>query len=484
MFHHRRRISDTDFSQRRRKQIREAQRAYRNRKDQAITDLEDKVKKLEEAKTVMTQEFSGFLQLLQSQGTAHANPEVSQRFQNLSQKYLPDAIGQPPRESDENSGASSTAAREKAPAQHHQRRHTMGTMSTASSDQYTPIPSTAQARPSLRGAPNSFASSATSFYPPEAMSYEVIAQPTPENASFPSYTPDPQAPGGWVEQPPMGQSLIPHGPHTAASYAPQEQTFGRRLHLTTLRRGLILAAMPSPPPNRFSAVFGFCLLYESREAIINRLVEQFQAVSQAPMDNWEALFPHPHGYDKRITELPGFEGEQFVDSEEVDTYLLRRGIHIPGSADFVEVELNPNEFAGAFETGTVPVNVAVAPVGQAAAPMQPAGMGHIPVSGMWHSQPAQTAAATSTADAITTMFTDGSATGATDTGAMNPFLCPAIPVGSWVSQSPPKFKATLNVSVLVEELIAKSVCLGYTSGLRPKDVDRAVKIATGLFRER
>jgi len=439
-----------------------AQRNYRSRKEQQIIDLGERVKQLEETKTAMTQDVSDFLQLLQTQTTVLTNPELSQRFRAISQMYLSSAAhSQEPRETDSQSRTSSTAGPgpDNTTARQHQRRHTMGTVSTASSDRYTVLPSAAQARASVPGATDSFASSTTSFYPPEAVSYEVIAHPTPENASFPSYTPDPQAPGGWVEQqPPASQSLVPSGLQPqppAAAYPPQEQTFGRRLHLTALQQGLRLASMQEPPPERFAAVFGYCLQYESQPAIVTRLVEQIQAVSRAPMYDWEAVFPHPHGYEKRITELPGFGREVFMDLEAVDGYLLQRGIHIPASAEYVEVEINPDDFGGAVENGTVPTNRA--PSGQ------------------------DQAAGSSTANAITTMFTDGSTTGASDTGSMNPFLCPAVPTGQWTSQSPPRFKATINVSILVEELIHKTVCLGRTPGIRPKDVDRAVKISTGLY---
>jgi hypothetical protein len=432
----------------------------------------------------MTRDFSDFLQLLQTQTTALANPELSQRFSAISQKYLSSAAhSNQPRETDSQSRTSSTAGpgRDNTTARQHQRHHTMGTVSTASSDRYTVLPSASQARASVPGTTDSFASSATSFYPPEATSYEVITDPTPENASFPSYTPDPQAPGGWVEQqPPVSQSLVPSGLQPpAASYPLQERTFGRRLHLTALEQGLRLASMQNPPKERLTAVFGYCLQYEPQPAIVTRLVEQIQAVSQAPMNNWEALFPHPHGYEKRITELPGYDSEVFMDLEAVDGYLLQRGIHIPASAEYVEVEINPDDFGGALETGTVPANRAPSGQDQAASRTQQ----QASVSATWQTHPsqAQKAAGSATADAITTMFTDGSATGASDTGSMNPFLCPAIPTSQWTSQSPPRFKATINVSILVEELIHKTVCLGKTPGIRPKDVDRAVKISTGLY---
>lgn len=51
---------DETAQDRRRTQIRLAQRAYRNRKDTAITTLEDKVKDLEDANENMSKEFMNF----------------------------------------------------------------------------------------------------------------------------------------------------------------------------------------------------------------------------------------------------------------------------------------------------------------------------------------------------------------------------------------------------------------------------------------
>lgn len=366
----------------------------------------------------MTREFSGFLELLHAHGALSSNPELSRRFDDISQKFFALTPGNPFREGDGQSAASSTAGRDKAPAPHHRRRLTMGTISSASSDNFMTMPTAAQPRPNAQGMANSFASSGSAFYPPDTLSYEVITQPTPENASFPSYTPDPQAPSGWVEQPPVtaqlsAQALVPQIP-TPSSYIAPDGSFSRRLQLSMLRRMLMLATMTNPSPDAFGAVFGLSLLFESREAIILRLTEQVQALEQADMTGWSGTPSRPGGmgsfshnvrFDKRAQmEYPGFDGV-FLDSDEVERHLEQLGVRIPANAEYVSAELYPDQFASAEETGTVAVSAP--PGGQGSMQMQGSGM------------------AQAQGGAVATMFSDRSASGAADT-PMDAYLCPPI----------------------------------------------------------
>lgn len=494
-------------------------------------ELEEQVERLEREKMDMSRDLGSVLDLLRNQGIAQTSAAIARRFDEICQKYPLTAHDCP--EGDAQSVMSSNTGRERFGHPSHPRQ-TLGTISSASSDHHGMMPG-AQVRPPAQGPNLSFGSSGVGFYPPETLAYEVIAQPTPENASFPSYAPDPRAPGTWIEQPPVPphpqqvffqqqqvgaeQALVNNPMANPDSSAASEATFGRRLQRRTLERGLSLAQMDNPPPDRFGAVFGFCLLVESRNQIINRLKSCLHSFKEESLNYWRFPFSnlggagfsseraasgssteppmgnqgyvesfkpqHSTGFamgpfsaqvesvkdsrlDKRMQiKFPGFEGE-FLDAEEAERYLRDRGIRIPPFAEFVEVEISTNDFGDGPETGTAPAN--------------------LPASGtqdsMANQKGWQMAARKASEDAITTMFSDGTVTGAADTGAMNPFLCPAVPLGSWTStkRSNPTFKATIRVSVLVEEMVNSSVCLGRTPGLRAKDIDRAVKIASGLYK--
>ena len=72
-----------------------AQRAYRNRKDNAITDLEQKVKDLEKSQSDMSNEVSSFFDMIHSQpGALERDPEVARRFRELHAKFLGTGKGQ------------------------------------------------------------------------------------------------------------------------------------------------------------------------------------------------------------------------------------------------------------------------------------------------------------------------------------------------------------------------------------------------------
>ncbi|KAK7218152.1 hypothetical protein V2G26_006155 [Clonostachys chloroleuca] len=79
---------DVGHSERRRQQIRDAQRAYRARKDSAITDLENKLLKAHEKMNNMANEFTKFIDFANTKGAlASNNVEVSRRLQDISSKF-------------------------------------------------------------------------------------------------------------------------------------------------------------------------------------------------------------------------------------------------------------------------------------------------------------------------------------------------------------------------------------------------------------
>lgn len=438
----------------------------------------------------MTRDFSGFLDLLRSHGVVSGNTELSLRLDELSKTFSSHAptapvqaqVPQPPpqqqqqqqqpvtatavsmfggREPDVHSVASSTVGADKHAPQRprHRRRPTMGTISSASSDNFGIM----SQRHSGLGLVHNFPPSTATFYP-DAFAYEVITQPTPENASFPSYTPDPQAPSGWVEQPVITQTAPPQAmvaematPAAPHQYTMYEQSFSRRLQYAMLHRMLMLANMGNPSPEKFNAVFSMGLFFEPRDTIVYRLGQQMECLTRGGRPSTDVL-PHDKRFDERFdkTYLDGV----YLDPDEVETYLGQRGVRIPGNAEILEVELSPHDFGSADQPGG-----------------SGGGGGGIPASG-------------SVTMTDGSMFGDGSMGGSggdASTGNMNAFLYPTanVQVGSsssWASsQSPQRFKTTLNVGVLIEQMVNRAVFLGRTPGIRTRDVDVSVKMVTGLY---
>ncbi|KAJ2975969.1 hypothetical protein NQ176_g5216 [Zarea fungicola] len=79
---------DETAADRRRTQIRLAQRAYRHRKDNAITSLEDRVQFLEKNNADMSREFHRFFDLVISENLLDVSSEVASRFRAITDNFL------------------------------------------------------------------------------------------------------------------------------------------------------------------------------------------------------------------------------------------------------------------------------------------------------------------------------------------------------------------------------------------------------------
>ncbi len=187
-------------------------------------------------------------------------------------------------------------------------------------------------------------------------------------------------------------------------------TFGRRLQRTASERAWTLISMPNPPPKRFARVFGFCLLFESRDSIKRRLGAVVERNRRESLSNWEYPFLQLGGagthydmtnyngdllgnqgtidirrprsntgfgtgpFNEKITEasalldknmrinLPGFSAE-FYDCDEIEMYLRERGITMPGGADYVTVEIDMADFETTEDSPDVSSISALQPFG-------------------------------------------------------------------------------------------------------------------------
>ena len=218
---------------------------------------------------------------------------------------------------------------------------------------------------------------------------QVISRPTEDNASFPFDFMDLQQ--YRVEVPlmePIPDELFTHfqlPPPPTHSYT--ELSLARRIHRGAAERALALISLENPPPELLKNVFGFCGLYESKEAIKARLAGVIARSRKETLQQWREPFLHVGGagtfyplhesdisgdlmpkfrtgysmgpfsppileaseklHDMRCS-VSGFDGE-FFDPNDVEGYLRGRGLEIPPSADFVTVEL---DISALSDTGT------------------------------------------------------------------------------------------------------------------------------------
>lgn len=195
-----------------------------------------------------------------------------------------------------------------------------------------------------------------------------------------------------------------------SSYAFTEKTFGRRIQRVALEAAAEMFHKPFLNPNVFPAIFGFCMLWESREEIRDRMFKLASRSASETLDDWSFPFadlggagklsstvpldkvPHgvpgqpgylpignygwpktaggkaayrsgsfmgPFSADVESTRdsyldqqmhmrFPEFEGH-FYDPNDTELYLRLRGIVIPPQVDFVTAEIDLEDFQASPE---------------------------------------------------------------------------------------------------------------------------------------
>ncbi|KAL7919067.1 hypothetical protein ACQKWADRAFT_302257 [Trichoderma austrokoningii] len=483
---------DETAADRRRTQIRLAQRAYRHRKDTAITTLEQKVKDLEASNEAMSREFTKFYDIILAEGIFDIAPHAAPRLRLIADRLL--RISSMVGTSSITSESEDSIMAKPAGA-----RKGFGDMGLH--------PSAGLGEPDL-------SSSAYPTIPQHSGSfnYEVITQATPDNASFPFFAPMESSSS---QQPPPSGSYLSTSLNNPSPYprlsSPttygMHERFSKRLQRVTLECGLRLATMKNPPPDRYATVFGFSLLFESRDSIIRRLAAGLKKIQSEGVD-WKFSAPSMQndqfGYlenqfssatseelnnalltlsktasgfssmpqfgtqsqanpeekaEHRIRVLcQNFEGE-FFTADEVELFLRRLGLAIPPNVDFVDSDLDLNELQAADEASTKtnfasiglsPGNSGMSGIHNSMWPMNSSPVGDFGISLRGESS---------------------------EVSFMNNHDFNHIwPTGSSWS----KTKVSVDVGRLIDELVNAFVCLGRTPGIRPKDVIKAVKIAAGL----
>ncbi|KAK8121548.1 hypothetical protein PG999_005668 [Apiospora kogelbergensis] len=383
---------------RRRTQIRLAQRAYRDRKESAITNLEREVESLKATNGQMTQAYQDVLNYAASNGLLDAKSELGRRLLRLEalasksndvyddyDSFSPDGgnedmqlpsdqrrQSEPSVSSGENVNSSGSSVSQASVKPDSTQPLWAGVMVSHEPVGEADAPRAPPLYPTLYGGPGS--------HPPGPTGYEIIAQPTSQNASFapqlsfdPSYGMSSWAPSPWASLP------------SPSTLAYQEPSFARRLHRSALQRAAHLVTMKNPPSETVLRVFGFARLFETLEQIRERTLGLLTRSERESLSHQEYPFQHLGGMgthfpaaergehmspvsrglparpkddypftmgpmDPRVGKiretlinLPGFDG-QFWDPDEVQIYLMHNGVEIPPAVDHHVVELENGAF--------------------------------------------------------------------------------------------------------------------------------------------
>jgi hypothetical protein len=162
----------------------------------------------------------------------------------------------------------------------------------------------------------------------------------------------------------------------------QETSFARRLHRAAIERGYYLLLSPASPPSEVTRVFQFCFTFSNREETLRRLHGMLTRSNKETLSNWQAPILHIGGaglhYPRKggskntgamrrdlttpvrpigpmalalakgvkeegitpemMIKSIGLDGEWF-DSEDVEGYLLEKGVVFNSDPSFAEMEV-------------------------------------------------------------------------------------------------------------------------------------------------
>lgn len=301
----------------------------------------------------MSREFSRFYEVVLTDGLLDASPHVLGRLKTVTDSFLrfsssiPDANGYLSPEDDRTSLTKSI---------HHKKESN----SPSSGNHSPPAQPVVQPDMAIAGVTELPASNyATSMHSGQSVasgSFEVVAQATPQNASFPQFpNMDPQANPAAMMQ--LMQGSFPYSMLAPpATYAFQELSFAKRLSRRTSERAWALAAMPNPPPERFAAVFGFTLLFETREQIAERLLAKLHDQRALYKQPWKPDYVGPVAteIEQHIRNLFVNFHETYMNAEEVDQYLRQVGISIPQYTEYVEAAVDMGDLKDNIDPAAAP----------------------------------------------------------------------------------------------------------------------------------
>jgi len=372
-----------------------AQRAYRHRKETTISSLEKQVQELRAANEQMSNIFISLHDYAVGRGLLQREPDFGNHLKSTTERFL--ALAKSVSSDDNSKDEDGTSQDGSKPSNSETDLEHVNRV--IESKQTTPQAHPPESLPALdtsvwgyqisrddnrNNQMNQIDWNQQPYPGTSRQDHQIISRATFDNASFgfdlsdndnlqlyraeiPEVN-DYQSLMAFHDSLPLPKTLAPH-----------EVSFGRHLQRASLEGAFKLITSTNADPARVNEVFGFCLLFETRENIAMRLKRGMETSSKDPLYNWRAPFVHLGGagtyYSQNETlsgamipkfrtgmsmgpfsppvintretamfngfqiDMPGFEGE-FFDSNDVEGYLRGRGIDIPPNVEFVTVDLD------------------------------------------------------------------------------------------------------------------------------------------------
>lgn len=434
----------------------------------------------------MSQEFTRFYDIVLAEGLLDASPKVSERLRAITEKIM--RLG-----ASDNTGYLSPEDERVSNGKQSPEKSTSSisgdSNGAASLGQATLVNQPHEAQLSAMSDVASIA--APGQFPLQSSTYEVVAQATPMNASFPFFFSN-QPSANYVHflasssLPPVSQPTTPFQAVAMSPPPPKfaQATFSRRLRRRTQERALTLASMANPPAERFAAVFGFCLLFESRDDIVRRLSKNLQEDVEIDVSQWKSdsngeavplTLEQADHMQMQIRNIFSNYRQEFLNSSEVEEYMKQLGIFVAADQTLLEADLDLNALKDVQQVGNDMCGMPPPAFFDASGLGTPAGNNHHHHQHQNHHQQQH----------MMHMSMHGLMAGA------EPQIMQAPNGSSYIymdginrmlgdQQSWPKTRISLNIKVLIEEIVSGSVCLGKSPGIRINDIHKAIRVASGL----
>ncbi|KAJ8114952.1 hypothetical protein ONZ43_g4783 [Nemania bipapillata] len=360
-----------DMKERRKEQIRIAQRNYRNRKEEAITDLEAKVAELKANNAEVNAKFKTLLMdYVENNAISAQIPELGRRlgeFQTvLAQRFSEGANPKSDKATSKGKSVADSNVEAEQPRLESQAAGGGPALPAAQQPQQLLGGIIVTHEPESQAIGQDLTHTMSSSL--EDGSYTLVKMPNPENASFGFNL-------GFLDSPMPAWSLAQwESLPMLASGAFWEKTFGRRLHRRTTEKAAKLLAMDNPPYDTMHRVFGFVRNYASLENIrwrvattlsrsanedLNAYAQPFHQIGgsgthftdDAKTISFPSGAPFPNTgigmgpFSEKTTAVgdelldvlqrstfPGWQGEWF-DSYEVEQFLAQKSISLPQGGD-------------------------------------------------------------------------------------------------------------------------------------------------------
>nr|POE79998.1 hypothetical protein CFP56_08064 [Quercus suber] len=525
--------------QRRRTQIRMAQRAYRQRKESTLEDLRRRVADLTGAVEAANRAFQDCRGRLTTFGLSMAQMEelqkLSQHFTQLTQivhneqatSSAPPTILTPPSSSKSHDGEDLESMGGILPELSRQADPSQAVPKyemAQSNPEYCSLPSnTTEFALEMSDLRYGHASSQDTALNTRPSSSDVHRSMTPESISIP-------------------QSLT-----SPTSYSFHETSFARRLHRAGLEAGYHLLLNRAKRPSCYERIFQLSLLGRSWEKLIASLKSVLDRGPQDSLDFWEAPLLHVGGagthYPRRnqfgeiqpkkasysvglvgpqtlatlenaardnlstdmTVEIAGFEGE-WMDPYDVAGYLEERGIFMDHWTSLIEAEVtewpvSPVSMPNMLSPDHPPPRFSTADRSSAfnlfqlqilanmnadfskwndLNPVTFSGVRYLPVAnGPWmdYSEPQLHTSASHLGQQSLSQVWDEN--GMQDTSQLSSMpRLPTDTVHPHPLSEPQKKLVYIDVMRFIKILIVGTVCLGRTQGYRRRDIDRALALSS------